>query len=294
MNVAGAPLGVRRHLEGWQMGLAVVLATVLSALLVVPRQVEPEMLPPPRIDRGEQQTYLRLEQQRSARGRAGLPLEVRAVGEAFRRFGRASFEGSAAAAQIGSQLQRLARVAVERHGSERLLELRGLQTELFVDALNAGLGDEPGSELRELGGNLLKAGRHRGWFAPSPWAADDHELNTLFRVFWAEALGLSQAHPYAPTLNEWRVYYRFLLSQPTAEGIERDGDLRRKLGYVAALAQHDQTYPVHLARGVLLYQRGAHAESAGEFRAHLELQPAGPWALRARNYLAACGAVLSE
>ncbi len=294
MNWAGARLGVRRHLEGWQMGLGVVLATALSALLVVPRQVEPEMLPPPRIDRGEQRTYIRLEQQRSERGRTGLPLEVRSVGEAFRRFGQASFEGSAAAAQIGSQLQRLARVAVARHGTERLLELRGLQTELFIGALDVASGDEPGSELRQLGGSLLRAGRHRGWFGPSPWAADDKELRTLFRVFWAEALGLGQAHPYAPTLNEWRVYYRFLLSQPTTEGSERDGDLRRKLGYVAALAQHDQTYPVHLARGVLLYHRGAQAESAGEFRAHLEGQPDGPWALRARNYLAACGAVLSE
>jgi hypothetical protein len=294
MNVAGARRGVRRHLEGWQMGLGVVLATALFALLVVPRQVEPEMLPAPRVDRDEQRTYLRLEQQRSERGHAGLPLEVRSVGEAFRRFGQASFEGSAATAQIQSQLQRLARVAVARHGTERLLELRALQTELFIEALSVGLGDEPGSELQELGGSLLKAGRRRGWFEPSPWAAEGQELSTLFRVFWAEALGLSQAHPYAPTLNEWRVYYRFLLSQPTAEGAERDGDLRRKLGYVGALAQHDQTYPVHLARGVLLYQRGAHAESAGEFRAHLERQPDGPWALRARNYLAACGAVLSE
>jgi hypothetical protein len=286
--------GWRRHLDGWQMGLGVVLAAALTALLVVPRQVEPQMLPPPRIDRGEQRNYLRLEQQRSARARGGLPLEVRSVGEALRRFGQASFDGSAAAGQIRTQLQRLVQVALARHGTERLLELRGLQTELFINGLNAGSGGEPGPELRELGGSLLKAGLRHGWFAPSPWAADANELGSLFRVYWAEALGLSQAHPHAPTLNEWRVYYRFLLSQPTAEGAERDGDLRRKLGYVAALAQHDQTYPAHLARGVLLYQRGVHAESAGEFRAHLQHEPDGPWVLRARNYLAACGAALIE
>ena len=294
MNMAGTRRGFGRHLEGWQMGLGVVLATVLFALLVVPRQVEPEIIPPPRIDRAEQRANLHLEQQRSARARAGLPLEVRSVGEALRRFGRASFDGNAAAGQMRDQLQRLARVGIERHGSERLLELRGLQTELFIDAVSARLGDEPGSELRELGGSLLKTGQHRGWFAPSPWAADGKELDSLYRVYWAEALGLSQIHPYAPTLNEWRVYYRFLLSQPTAEGTERDGDLRRKLGYVAALSKHDQSYPAHLARGVLLYQRGAHAEAASEFRTHLERQPRGPWALRARNYLAACGAALIE
>jgi hypothetical protein len=70
--------------------------------------------------------------------------------------------------------------------------------------------------------------------------------------------------------------------------------LQRKLGYVAALAKHDHEYPAQLAQGILLYQRGAHAESAAALRAHLDRSSDGRWALRARNYLAACGAALSE
>jgi hypothetical protein len=132
-----------------------------------------------------------------------------------------------------------------------------------------------------------------GWFAPNPAAANRQELETLFRVYWADALELRR-HPFAPTLNEWRVYYRFLLSRPLRAGAERDQDLQLELGYVAALARHDLDYPAHLARGVLLYQRGAVADAAAELQAHLEQHPDGPWTLRAKNYLAACGAALSE
>lgn len=275
------------------MGLAIVSAALLSSVLVVPRRVEPELIPPPVIDRIEQAETQALEQARSARARAGLPRDVRAVGEAFRHFGRASSDNVETSQAVQRQLRRLAQVALAGYGNDALLDLRALQSELFVQALFESSDAEPTLEQRELGGQLLVTGRQRGWFAPSPTAAGRDELAVLFHVHWAEALGLRQ-HPYAPTLNEWRVYYRFLLSQPSPSGAERDGDLQRKLGYVAALAQHDQGYPSHLARGVLLYQRGSAAAAAAEFEAHLRDSPDGAWTLRAKNYLAACGALLSE
>ena len=285
--------GFRRHLEGWPVGLAIVSAALLSSVLVVPRRVEPELIPPPVIDRIEQAELDAREQSRSARARAGLPKDVRAVGEAFRRFGRASFDSPEPPLLVQRQLQRLAQVVIVDYGDDALLDLRALQTDLFVQALLEGSDAEPALEQRELGGRLLVTGRQRGWFAPSSTAAGRDELASLFHVHWMEALGLLR-HPYAPTLNEWRVYYRFLLSRPSLEGPEREGDLQRKLGYVAALAQHDQGYPSHLARGVLLYQRGSAAAAAAEFEAHLRDCPDGAWTLRAKNYLAACGALLSE
>lgn len=286
--------GLRRHLEGWPVALWIVGIGVLSAALVVPRKVEPEQVPPPVIDRVEQRQNVELEAARAARGRAGLPLEARAVGEAFRRYGHAAGQQAAVAPQLQAQLRRLVEVAIERLGSEELLQLRALQAELFVAALRAAPGGEPARELRELGGGLLSVGLPRGWFGDTPQAASEAELGTLFRLYWSEALGLGQRHPYAPTLNEWRVYYRFLLSQPTSDGALHEQDVERKLGYVADLARHDRDYPARLARGILLYQRGAAAESARELRAHLDQQPDGRWSLRARNYLAACGAALSE
>jgi hypothetical protein len=292
MKIGTVRTGWARHLEGWPVGLVIVSAALLSALLVVPRHVEPAAVPRPVIDRLEQRSSELREAARRERARAGLALEVRSVGEAFRRFGQASAGGQQAPELLRAQLRRLTRAAIDRAGDEALLNLRALQTQLFVQAL-ARSDAEPTAELDELGGALLALGRNNGWFAPSPTAASQSELETLFHVYWADALELRR-HPFAPTLNEWRVYYRFLLSQPVRAGKERDQDLQRRLGYVAALARHDLDYPQHLARGVLLYQRGAPADAAAAFVAHLEQHPDGPWTLRVKNYLAACGAALSE
>jgi hypothetical protein len=300
MSTARTRRGIRRHLEGWPLASWLVFACALSAMLVVPRQVEPELVPPPRIDRLLQREAEALERRRAEHAGTGLPVEVRSVGEALRRFGRVAFEGGGAGDQMRDQLRRLADLAERRHGPERMLELRALQTDLFERAVPHGpgplheSGSEPALTLRELGGTLFRTGSEHGWFAPSPHAATADELRSLFRIHWAESLGWTRRQPYAPSLNEWRVYYRFLLSQPAPDGPDRNRDLRRKLGYVAALAQHDRDYPARLAEGVLLYQAGAYAESAVKLRQHMQREPDGPWALRVQNYLAACGAALRE
>jgi hypothetical protein len=266
---------------------------MLAALLVVPRNVPPEFLPPPTIDRPEQRREQALEASRAQRARAGLPVTVRSVGEALRRYGSASFREPELVPQVGTQLRRLAAEAIARGESERLLELRAVQSELLAQALEERPA-EPPPEAIELAGGLLKSGLARGWFLEPPAGADRGELQTLFRTYWGSALGVGTRHPFAPSLNEWRVYYRFLLGRPVPEPPERDGDLQRKLEYVGALSQHDQDYPASLARGILLFQRGAPAEAAGELRAHLERFPDGPWSLRAKNHLAACGALLMQ
>jgi hypothetical protein len=282
-----------RQLRGWPSALLVVAMALLSALLVVPRRVEPEWVPPPRVDRLEQRQLQAAEAQRSARARAGLPLELRAVGEAFRQLGRASSANDASPELTRRVLLERLATARKLHGDERLLELRALQTELFVDAMTASSDSEPTAERVELGGSLFNLGLKRGWFEPGPGRARRDELSTLFRVYWADVLRLRR-HPFAPTLNEWRAYYRFLLSQPNRNAEPRGHDLQLKLSYVAALVREDLDYPVHLARGVLLYQQGNLADAAAQLVAHLEQHPDGPWTLRAKNYLAACGAALSE
>lgn len=280
-----------RHLEGWQLGLLVIGMAVLSALLVVPRNVPPELVPPPIIDRAEQHELAQIEARRAALGRGGLGVEIRSVGEALRRHGRAAYGAPELTQQVSAQLRRLAAEALAQQGPEHLLELRALQAELFVAAVASRPPQAP-AEAIELAGGLMLAAERQGWLAPPPAGADDDELGTLYRLYWSEATGL-RAHPFAPTLNEWRVYYRFLLGRPTPE-THRADDLRRKLEYVAALEHHDPEYPAHLARGVLLYQSGAAVQSAIELQRHLQRSPDGPWSLRARNYLAACGALLSD
>ncbi len=285
--------GLRRHFDGWPLGLGVVLAAALTATLSVPRPVTPELIPPPHIDRREQERTGEREKNRASAGRAGLPREIRAVGEAFRQLGRTAFGGEAGVDPYRNQLRRLAAEAVTRYGAEKVLELRALQTELFVAALAPASGSPP-AELRELGGNFYAAGLERGWFNGGPLAADASEAATVFRIYWSEALGLGQEHPYGPSLNEWRVYYRFLLAQPLSTGAQRSGDVRRKLSYVAALSHHDPDFFARFARGVLFFQAEDYVAAASEFEAHLENNPDGPWSLRAKNHLAACGAALTE
>lgn len=291
---ASASRGWGRHFEGWPLALSIVLTVALSAALVVPRGVQPDAVPAPQIDRIEQAARVEEEAERAARAAGGLSFEVRSVGEAYRSWGRAAFAHEDVVPQLEAQLRRLAKVVIDAHGEEALLDLRALQAQLFVRSLTLRSDVEPTLDRRELGGDFLALGLEHGWFGSSPSAADARELGTLFRVHWADVLGLGHRHPFAPTLNEWRVYYRFLLAQPTSTGAEHEGDVRRKLGYVAALAEHDRDYPFHLARGVLLYQRGDPLGAAAELRTHLSQHPDGPWTLRARNYLAACGAALVE
>jgi hypothetical protein len=295
MSVAAGSRGWARHFEGWQLGVAVVGVCALSAMLVVPRDVPPELLPVPRVDRLEQLREREHDAERAERARmpARLSLAVRSVGESFRRYGRAAFSGPETLLQRQAQLRRLAAEALGQEGPEPLLELRALQTELWRGALSAGSA-EPTSDAVELGGGLLQAARGRDWFAPFPVGADAGAFTALFRLYWARALGLEHQHPFAPTLNEWRAYYRFLLSRPMPDPPLRDGDLRSKLEYVAALVSHDQEYPEALARGILLYWQGSPGPAAAALRTHLERFSDGPWTLRARNHLAACGALLIE
>jgi hypothetical protein len=270
-----------------------VAVCALTALLVVPRDVPPVDLPLPTIDRELERSAAELEAARAERARAGLPIEIRSIGEAFRRQGAAALSQRELVPQLLRPLRRWARDALRHHGAEPLLALRALQTELLLQAFQDRPA-EPPREVIELAGGLLDLGLARGWFQPTPDGADDTELAVLFRVYWGTVLGLSEHHPFAPSLNEWRAYYRFMLRRPIPPPPDRAGDLARKLEYVAALAKHDQDYPAHLARGILSYQRGAPAEAAMELSAHLELHPDGEWALRARNHLAACGALLIE
>ncbi len=111
------------------------------------------------------------------------------------------------------------------------------------------------------------------------------ERAVFFPIRWAELTGLRGTGAFTPTLDEWRVYYGFLLAHP--EGATASDRLRGQFNYVTALAKRDATYPLWLARGVLQYQQGSMPEAADAFQVHLAEHPDGPYSLRAKNYLLA-------
>ena len=81
-------------------------------------------------------------------------------------------------------------------------------------------------------------------------------------------------------MDESRVFYRFLLLHPLPSPEYR----LKKLDELGAV---DRSYPVHLARGVVLYQLQRYPLAVEEFRRHLDASPDGPLTLRAQNYLRA-------
>jgi hypothetical protein len=275
-------------LEGWQAGAVAVWIAVVAAALAVPRPVDQQELPAPLPDRralawsAAEERVLAEE----ARHRA-LPFEVRAVGELFRRHGAASADGQAdRAARILTDLRDATKAAMKQHGPRALQRLRAVQGELFERALDEfERTGKPSRELDELGGNLMKKAEESGWLESGRLSISHQARAVFFRIRWADLTGLRAQAPFTPTLDDWRVYYEFLLAHP--EGAGELDRLRSQFAYVTALAKRDSTYPVWLARGVLQYRKGALPEAAEAFQAHLAERPDGPYALRAKNYLLA-------
>jgi hypothetical protein len=287
------PGTLRRHLEGWELGLLTVCMALVAAMLAVPRAVTPDVLPVPEVDR-------RLERQEAVDDRQRvdvamsqpLPFDVRAVGDLLRSYGRASLEDRPETA--GARLQELqagAAATRARHGDTPLLTLRALQTYLFLRALSRWetTGVAP-TDLVELGGGLLQEAHRNGWVVrPHRLVLSGAERRALFRVRWADVMGLRDATALAPTLDDWRAYYRFLLEHPAdaASAGPGRGQAVAQLRVVRALESIDHEYPAVLARGVLLFRLGNYFAAAEAFRQHLDQNPRGKWTLRAENYLAA-------
>jgi hypothetical protein len=284
-----SPPNFRRHLQGYELGLVTLGMVLTCALLTLPRASEPGTLPLPRIDRAE---ALRSEAQQlnwvQSAEHSGLPFEVRAVGEALRHLGAMSAQGYDATHDRQDISERV-KVALDKGQAPLLLQLRAVQTQYFLTALSQFERDgKPNQDLQELGGDFLEHARHNGWFDEHRRClADALTLGVLFRWRWATLIDKARVFPFAPSLNDWRIYYRFLLLHPERLGSGQDlaGDDEARLKLVNSLAHKDVEYQAAFARGYLLYRLGNREAAATEYRAQLSKRDSGAYALLARNYL---------
>jgi hypothetical protein len=265
-SVSRVARSYRRHFEGLELGAASVALAVAAAGLSLPRASAPNVLPLPLPDAKRLEAERRTEHERAtAVRRHGLSFDVRAVGDALRRFGAATHAQRGSQKLILRDLHAYAERALSREGPAPLLALRALQTELFVAAVaRFSQTGEPDQDLSELGGDFIETAVKNGWLVQGD-AVHTAAFESLFRARWNDGV----------------------------IGAERRGKLRRE--HVEKVARRDPDYPADFARGVLFFQAHAFEASAEAFRRHLERHPDGPWTLRAKNHLlAAVAEVPSE
>jgi hypothetical protein len=278
---------LERHLRGWQLAVVAVGTALGGVALALPRPVAPKELPLPAVDRTEETRDDARDEERIRAARAtALPFLVRAAGEAFRRFGaaEAKSDGDDADAQQLAFSKRI-EAARKQHGDEPVLALRAVQADLFVQAVRA----ENLSDLRQLGGGFFGPAGRDGVARAA--ALRDDELKSLFEMRWSKLAHLSKERPFAPTLNEWRLYYRTLLAHPelSSPTLERDADARTRslTRTIEALAKIDPEYPAALALGITNHWLDRYDDAETLFTSYLTIHPTGPLRLRVQGYLLA-------
>ncbi|HEX2730922.1 MAG TPA: hypothetical protein VHM70_04930 [Polyangiaceae bacterium] len=277
----------RSTLDSTRLALALALVIVLSARLSLPQAIAPHEIPLPVLDRQKQQAEAQVEEARASRAmREPLSRDVRSVGELVRRIGALEAQQPTDGAPLEDpehlriEAARLARSLVQGGAQEALLELRALQTRLFVEAVSR---PERADELRELGGSFAS---RFGALGGAPKA----ELAAAYRSRWTELVGLAGTLVFAPTLNDVRLSARLRLRVAATLPDARHLTSRT----LDELGAADTEYPLEYARGVAEFRAGAYAESFAHFQQFLSTQPDGPWHLRAQNHAQAAAAYLVD
>jgi hypothetical protein len=283
--------GFRRHFQGYELGLVTVGMVLTFSLLALPRASRPQTLPLPHVDRAEAERRAASERALASQVEAtGLPFELRAVGEAIRHFGRSVTAGLDTSHDLEDLRERM-RVVTASGQSSLLLGLRAVQTEYFLRALAQFESEgKSNSELEELGGDFLPHARHNGWIGrDGRFLGDEATRRVLFQLHWADLIGKRGAFPFAPTLGQWRLYYRFLLLHPEREQTpaldDESAENAARVRVVNALSRKDPDYPAFFAKGYLFERLGDRRAAASAYRTHLAQHESGRYALLARNYL---------
>jgi hypothetical protein len=301
--------------DGRLLALIPALVGVLLSLLMFPHAAPPDDVPLPRADTRHVAAIERADAARAARAeKTPLVAEVRALGEAIRAFDttEAKTPPHAPWPDLRRAVDDARRVALEKAGTEAILDLRAAQLVRFLAEVDAWRRTgKATAELDAVGGAFVRRMTMAGYVKDGVLALGDRELRVAFKLRWNAVARFDATPAFQPTLDEMRVFYTFDLLHPhpteaarnelaaarknartradcaaLAAG-ERIAAEQWRLDKIDKLARIDPSYPVDYARGVSLYGVGKYDDSARAFEAWLRRHPEGPLTLRARNHLRA-------
>lgn len=278
--------------------VATIILAALGTFLVAPRPTLPRVVPLPALDADALEQREEEEAQRAERVFDGsLPRRARIVGELVRRVGEQSTRDPSATRQLLEELRLETRNLIEQRGPEELLDLRALQTQLFVKEVDRYVATgvvKPA--VLELGGEFVEIARE-SWVHHGRLLLSEPELRVLYRVRWGILTGTHRQEPFGPTLAEFRRYYTTYLEKPE-RGLVVDANALAltRLSYARALGSIDPQYPSELAMGILELQAGRAASAKPLLSAAAGTAENGEWFLVTRNYLisASLGAPSNE
>ncbi|HSC89974.1 MAG TPA: hypothetical protein VLC09_22035, partial [Polyangiaceae bacterium] len=163
----------------------------LGTFVVAPRPTRPIVLPLPQVDASRLHSREEDEQRLAREARATeLSLEMRTIGEEFRRLNAALASGAATGPALAAQLREDVAVAVHAGQTAQLRQLRALQSELFLAALRefwpaggARRGAAP-AEFIELAGSFERVALASFVDDDGRLLLRDDDLRLMFRVHW--------------------------------------------------------------------------------------------------------------
>lgn len=267
--------------------LAIALLSAAGTFIASPRPTAPQLLPLPHFDVAVAERFEDKQTERAARVlKDGLPHASRVIGEQVRRLGFQIYQRTHVDQKLVSGLRNDVNMHVKRAGLDALLDLRALQSELFVEAVRASLKAQgPNDDLKELGGEFPH-------LLYSAWLKDDGScvlstgmLRLMFRNHFNRITGLSSHPLFQLSLEEIRRYYSTLLEFPPTSPGDVRGAAAMQLRYAEALAQADPSFDARPLRGILYLRLHQPGHASRLFEAFLEEHPHGRFSHLVRNQL---------
>ncbi len=299
-SVKDARTPLRKHLDGWQIGVLAIVIAWGSALVIVPRSAAPEAIPLPAVAPANRTAILRRDGALAARAKSRpLELAVRKLGADLRSLGRAEAAEGTSPSYLLDRARADAVEAVAK-SPDQVLELRAYQTDLFAKALYAWAATGKSSaDLVELGGSIIALLPSIGWVRSERGRTritiDELALRAVFKKRW-DAIAGFEGPAFALDLDEERAKAAFAITRAwrqledaAATGEMEAGSPRTQslVEHIEELGRVDPSYPTRFAIGVVRLKSTEYVAALDAFSRYLTTSPDGPYAVRARNYMKA-------